>query len=149
MSQLHVDRVIRTRSPVEPDVPSELDTTHYRVGSRIGDKSPELDDPLIGVLVGIRCRNGEGIPRIFQVLAVGIVDGRFLSLDIAVSLHRVGEIVIQWWIKSRIGQPRGKASSQVCRLPGRSSRKRYLCFHSSDFVPGVQRLEGLELRVRA
>lgn len=79
---------------MEPDIPSELDISHYRVGSRSSSEdASELHDTLIGQWYGLSGGECKLIPGILQVFGVCIVQGTNLTLGIAVPLLRVSHVV--------------------------------------------------------
>jgi len=96
---------------VEPNVPCELDGTHYRVdGGGSSEYRAELDSSLFLIIVSSRSRGGELAPAILQVLGVSIVKRGHLALDITVLLHWEGDIVSFRREEGNRGHPGSKAS---------------------------------------
>jgi len=130
---------------MEPDVPSELDTTHNRSGKRGIEDSTELDHALVSKLWGIFSTEGELVATVLEVLAIGIVQGSNLTLDVAILLHRIADVVVLIREEGSTGHPRGKPTSKIsCRkcspgIQGHFGLKAY------DLVAGVEEAEGSEL----
>ena len=86
--------------------------------------------------------------RILAVLGVGIVQGSNLTLNIAVFLHWVRDVVLCRWKDCDRWHARGEATGQISSREGLSGIKSHLSLHADYFIASIEIPEGEPFRLK-
>lgn len=131
---------------MEPDIPSKLDISDYRSGTRgLAKDTSELHNTLIIQGNGVLRRVCKSISRILQVFRVSIVERGYLSLRVTVFLLRIRHVVRLRWKEGSLWHAWSESPSQISSRELVPRIQGHFSLHARHFIPAIQDLEVLEL----